>query len=61
MALDDSEEAYNYILRVLLGAATDSPVDLLLRADNCTSIERLRQLIKRLGLRKISLRFGLTE
>ena len=61
MARDESKEAYNHILRVLLDAAIVSPVDLLLRADNITSIKRLRQLIKKLGLWRRSLRFGLTK
>ena len=61
MALDEREELYNHILRVLFDAAIDSPVDLLLHNDNCTSVERLRQLIKRPGLRRLSLRFGLTD
>ena len=46
MAIDESEESYNHIVRVLLDAAIDSPIDLLLRANNCTSIARLIQLIK---------------
>ena len=37
-------------MRVLLDAAVDSPIGLVLRADNCTSIARLRQLIKIPGL-----------
>ena len=45
MAIDKSEEALNHVARVLLDAAIDSPVDLMLRAGNCTSIARLRQLI----------------
>ena len=59
MAIDESEEAYNHIVRVLLDAAINSPVDLLLRADNCTFIARLRQLIKKPGLRRLSRRFAL--
>ena len=59
MAIDEREEVYNHIVRVLLDAAINSPVDLLLRADNCTSIERLRQLIKKPCLRRLSRRFGL--
>ena len=50
MAIDESEEAYNHVVSVLLDAAIDSPINLLLRADNCTSIARLRQLIKIPGL-----------
>ena len=42
MAIDESKEAYNHVVRVLLEAAVDSPTDLLLRADNCASIARLR-------------------
>ena len=61
MALDESEEEHNHIVRVLLDTAIDSPVDLLLCADNCTSIERLRQLIKKPGLWRLSLRFGPTK
>ena len=50
MAIDESDEVYNHIVRVLLDAAIDSLIDLLLCADNCTSIARLRQLIKIPGL-----------
>ena len=46
MAIDESEEAYNHVVRVLLDAAIDSAIGLLLRAGNCTSIARSRQLIK---------------
>ena len=49
MAIDEGAEAYNHVVRVLLDAAIDYPIDLLLRADNCTSIARLRQLIKQPG------------
>ena len=35
MAIDESEEAYNHVMRVLLDAAIDSPFDLLLRVNNC--------------------------
>ena len=64
MAIDESEEAYNHVVRVLLDAVIDSPIDLLLRADNCTSIARLRQLIKipgLLGLFALSHKFRLDE
>ena len=54
MAIDESKEAYNHVVRVLLDAAIDSPINLLLRADNCTSIARLRQLIKIPGLHERS-------
>ena len=50
MAIDESKEAYIHVVRVLLDAAIDSPIDLLLRADNCTSIDRLRHLINQPGL-----------
>jgi hypothetical protein len=40
MAVDESKEAYIHVVRVLLDAAIDSPIDLLLHADNCTSISR---------------------
>ena len=50
MAIDESDEACNHVVRVLLDAAISSPINLLLRADNCTSIARLRQLIKIPGL-----------
>jgi hypothetical protein len=46
-------------VRVLLDAAIDSPIDLLLRADNCTSIARLRQLIKIPGLLERAEQHGL--
>ena len=46
-------------MRVLLDAAVDSPIDLLLRADNCTSIARLRQLIKIPGLHERAEKHGL--
>ena len=59
MAIDDSKEAYNHVVRVLLEAAVDSPTDLLLRADNCTSIARLRQLIKIPGLLERAEQHGL--
>ena len=50
MAIDESKEAYNHVVKVHLDAAINSPIDLLLRAENCTSIARLRQLIKIPGL-----------
>ena len=59
MAIDESKEAYNHVVRVLLEAAVDSPTNLLLRADNCTSIARLRQLIKIPGLLESAERHGL--
>ena len=62
MAIDASNEgAYNHIVRVLLDAATDSPIGLLLRADNCTSIARLRHLINQPGLHERSELFRLKE
>ena len=61
MAVDESKEAYIHVVRVLLDAAIDSPIDLLLRADNCTSIARLRQLIKIPGLHERSELFRLNE
>ena len=61
MAIDESNEAYIHVVRVLLEAAVDSPTDLLLRADNCTSIARLRQLIKIPGLHERAVRHGLNE
>ena len=61
MAIDESKEAYIHVVRVLLDAAIDSPIDLLLRADNCTSIARLRQLIKIPGLHERSELFRLNE
>ena len=61
MAIDESEEAYNHVVRVLLDAAIDSPMDLLLRADNFTSIARLRQLIKFPGLLGLSNKFRLND
>ena len=61
MAVDESKEAYIHVVRVLLDAAIDSPIDLLLRADNCTSIARLRQLIKVPGLHERSELFRLNE
>ena len=57
MAPDNSEEAYLHVLRVLLDAAIDTPVDLLLRGDNVTSLQRLRQLVKKPGLLICSLRW----
>ena len=59
MAIDESKEAYNHVVRVLLDAAIDSPIDLLLHADNCTSIARLRQLIKIPGLHDRAVKHGL--
>ena len=63
MAIDESKEAYNHVVRVLLDAAIDSPVDLLLCVDNCTSIARLRQLIKikKPVLRRLSHKFRLND
>ena len=61
MAIDESEEAYNHVVRVLLDATIDSPVDLLLRSDNCTSIARLRELIKMPGLLGLSNKFRLND
>ena len=61
MAIDERVEAYNHVVRVLLDAAIHSPIDLLLRADNCTSIARLRQLIKIPGLLGLSNKFRLNE
>ena len=54
MAIDESEEAYNHVVRVILDAAIYSLIDLLVRADNCTSIARLRQLIKQPELHRLS-------
>ena len=48
-------------MRVLLDAAIDSPIDLLLRDNNCTSIARLRQLIKIPGLLELSNKYRLDE
>ena len=61
MAIDESEEAYNHVVRVLLNAAIDSPIDLLLHAGNCTFIARLRQLIKIPGLHDRAKLFRLNE
>ena len=62
MAIDESEEAYNHhVVRVLLDAAIDYPIDLLLRAGNCTSIARLRQLIKKPGLLGLSNESSLSD
>ena len=62
MAIYESEEAHKHVLRVLLDAAINPPVDILLRADNCTSIARFRQLIKKPGLMKrLSKKFGLDD
>jgi hypothetical protein len=61
MAIDESEEEYNHVVRVLLDTAIDSPIDLLLRAVNCTSIARLRQLIKIPGLLDLSNEFRLND
>ena len=61
MAIDEREEAYNHVVRVILDAAINSPIDLLLRADNCTSIARLRQLIKIPGLLDLSNEFRLND
>jgi hypothetical protein len=59
MAIDEINETYNH--GVLLDAAIDSPIDLLLRADNCTSIARLRHLINQSGLHERSELFRLNE
>ena len=62
MTIDESDEAYNHVVRVLLDAAIDSPIDLLLCADNCTSIAaRLRHLINQPGLHERSELFRLNE
>ena len=61
MSIDESEDVYNHVARVLLDAAIDSPIDLLLRADNCTSIARLRQLIKIPGLLELSNEYRLNK
>jgi hypothetical protein len=59
MAIDESKEAYIHVVRVLLDAVIDSPIDLLLRADNCTSIDRLRHLINQPGLLERAEQHGL--
>ena len=61
MAIDESKEAYNYnhVVRVLLDTAIDSPIGLLLHADNCTFIARLRHLSKEPGLHRLSDKFRL--
>ena len=61
MAIDEDKEAYNHVVRILLDAAIDSPIDLLLRANNCTSIARLRHLIKKPGLHRLSEIFRLND
>ena len=61
MAIDESKEAYNHVVKVLLDAAIDPPIDLLLCANNCTSIARLRYLINQPGLHELSEQFGLNE
>ena len=44
MALDSSKQPYLHIVRVLLNAAFDTPVDLLLRNDNVTTLRKLTGL-----------------
>ena len=61
MAIDESEEAYSHVVRVPLDAAIGSPIGLLLCAGNCTSIARLRQLIKMPGLLGLSNKFTLND
>ena len=61
MAIDESDKAHNRVVRVLLDAPINSPIDLLLCADNCTSIARLRQLIKITGLLELSNKYRLNE
>ena len=61
MAIDESKVAYNHIVRVLLDATINSSVDLFFCADNCTSIARLRQLIKKPGLQGLSNKFRLND
>jgi hypothetical protein len=41
---------YSFIVRVLLDAPADSPIDLALRSDNRTDIYRLRDLLRKPGL-----------
>ena len=41
---------YSFLVRVLLDAPADSPIDLTLRSDNRTNIYRLRDLLRKPGL-----------
>ena len=46
----DCARLYSFIVRVLLDAPADSPIDLSLRSDNRTNIYRLRDLLRKPGL-----------
>ena len=46
----DCARLYSFIVRVLLDAPADSPIDLALRSDNRTNIHRLRDLLRKPGL-----------
>ena len=46
----DCARLYSFIVRVLLDAPADSPIDLALRSDNRTDIYRLRDLLRKPGL-----------
>ena len=46
----DCARLYSFIVRVLLDAPADSPIDLALRSDNRTDIYRLRDLLWKPGL-----------
>ena len=46
----DCARLYSFIVRVLLDAPADSPIDLALRSDNRTNMYRLRDLLRKPGL-----------
>ena len=50
MAPGDSDRSYLHIVRVLLDAATGTPIDVLLRGEGITNLLKLRQYIRKPGL-----------
>ena len=50
VAPGDSDRAYLHIVRVLLDAATGTPIDVLLRGEGITNLLQLKHYLKRPGL-----------
>ena len=50
MAPEDSARTYLHIVKVLLDAATGTPIDVLLRGEGITNLLQLRHYLKRPGL-----------
>lgn len=48
--IDCNNKYYEHLVRVILGAAVNSPIDLVLRADNCTNLGMLWVFIHSPGL-----------